>query len=60
LTGILLWASLPVSGGMLFHSQVEQVLHAYSRGVTWFALAAIAIGAGALIWRWHRSKGRTA
>jgi membrane protein DedA with SNARE-associated domain len=60
LTGIVLWASLPVSVGMLFHQQVGEVLHAYSRGAVWLTLAAIAAAAGVLIWRRRRSKERTA
>jgi membrane protein DedA with SNARE-associated domain len=60
LTGIFLWTSLPVSAGMLFHRQLGGLLHAYSRAAVWFALAAMAAAAGALIWRRRRSKERTA
>jgi membrane protein DedA with SNARE-associated domain len=58
-TGILLWASLPVTGGMLFHRQVGKLLHAFSCGAVWFAVVAVVAGAGAFIWRRRQSKEQT-
>jgi len=43
LTGIVLWASVPVTGGMLFHHQAETLLQALSGGALWFAVAALAV-----------------
>ena len=60
LTGIFIWTSLPVSAGMVFHREVGKVVHALSRGAIWFAIAAIAVVGGALVWRRRQSKERTA
>jgi membrane protein DedA with SNARE-associated domain len=53
--GILLWASLPVTGGMLFHRQAEMVLAALSKFAPWLAVVAILL-LGALLW--HRRRAR--
>ena len=51
LTGIVLWASLPVTGGMLFHRQAEMLLHALTSGALWFAVAALVVAIAVLAWR---------
>jgi membrane protein DedA with SNARE-associated domain len=43
LAGILLWAALPIVGGMLLHGRVEAVLHALSGGTVWGLLAAAGV-----------------
>jgi membrane protein DedA with SNARE-associated domain len=43
LAGTFLWASLPITGGMLFHGQVEAILAALSGSILWVVLAAAAV-----------------
>jgi membrane protein DedA with SNARE-associated domain len=53
--GVLLWASVPLTGGMLFHHQAETVLAALSKVAPWLAVAAIASLGGLF---WHRRRAR--
>jgi membrane protein DedA with SNARE-associated domain len=58
--GILVWASLPLTGGMLFHRQAEVLLHTLSDGAVWFATAAIAAAFGvSALRRSRRAQTRT-
>jgi membrane protein DedA with SNARE-associated domain len=46
--GTLLWASLPIGGGMLFNQQVDAVLAAMSRIAIWLCLGALVAAAGVI------------
>jgi membrane protein DedA with SNARE-associated domain len=56
LAGIVLWASLPVTGGMFFHREAEILLQALSAAVPWLGVAAVAASALAL---WSRRRARS-
>jgi membrane protein DedA with SNARE-associated domain len=58
--GTLLWASLPLGGGMLFNQQVDAVLAAMSRIAVWFAAAALVAVAGVMVSRRAPARGRSA
>ena len=45
LAGILLWAALPITGGMLLPGRVEALLHMLSGGALWGLLAAAGLAA---------------
>jgi len=51
LTGIVLWAALPVTGGMLFHRQTEMILRALAGRALWFGVAALVVAAVVVLWR---------
>jgi membrane protein DedA with SNARE-associated domain len=56
LAGIVLWASLPVTGGMFFHREAEILLQALSAAAPWIGTAAVGAGALAL---WSRRRARS-
>jgi membrane protein DedA with SNARE-associated domain len=58
LTGIVLWASLPVTGGMLFHHQAETLLHMLPESTVLICAAAVAATALTVL-RLRSEKGRT-
>jgi membrane protein DedA with SNARE-associated domain len=49
--GTLIWSSLPVGGGILFHQQIDAVLAALSRIGMWVGLAALVLATGILVSR---------
>jgi membrane protein DedA with SNARE-associated domain len=51
MTGIVVWASLPVTGGMLFYRQTGATLHAISGAAVWFGVAAAVFAALILLRR---------
>jgi membrane protein DedA with SNARE-associated domain len=58
--GTLLWASLPIGGGMLFNQQVDAVLAAMSRIAIWLFLGALVAAAGLIAARRVPARGRSA
>jgi membrane protein DedA with SNARE-associated domain len=57
LAGIVLWASLPVTGGMFFHHEAETLLKALSAAAPWMGVAAVPAVGLAL---WSRRRARSA
>jgi membrane protein DedA with SNARE-associated domain len=59
LTGIVIWASVPVLGGMLLDRRAEAVIRALSASTAWLAVASLGV-LGLKWWRGRRSTGRPA
>lgn len=59
LMGILLWAALPATGGMLFHHQAETLLSVLSNGAPRLAGGALVVASGVLVWRRRSGRGRS-
>jgi membrane protein DedA with SNARE-associated domain len=57
LTGIVVWASVPVTAGMVFRGQADVLLQALSRGSAWLGVAALIVAAAVLFHRRH-ARGR--
>jgi membrane protein DedA with SNARE-associated domain len=57
LTGIVVWASVPVTAGMVFGRQADVFLQALSRGSVWLGVAALIIAA-ALLFHRRQARGR--
>ena len=58
--GTLLWASLPIGGGMLFDQQVDAVLAAMSRMAIWLFVGALVAAGGVIAARRMPVRGRSA
>lgn len=58
--GTLLWASLPFGGGMIFHQQVDVVVHAIDRVGIWVLGGALIMAIGVLLSRRVQAKRRHA
>jgi len=55
--GTLLWASLPIGGGMLFNQQVDAVLAAMSRIAIWLFVGALVVTAALIAARRVPARG---
>lgn len=58
--GTLLWASLPIGGGMLFNQQVDAVLAVMSRIAIWLFFGALVAAAGVIVARRVPARERSA
>lgn len=58
--GTLIWASLPIGGGMLFNQQVDAVLAAMSRIAIWLFLGVLVAAAGLIAVRRVPVRSRSA
>ena len=51
LLGTLVWASVPIGSGVIFHRQVDDLLAMMSRAGVWLALALGVVAAVVIAWR---------